>query len=174
MSGEEIVNALRCCASVDGTGCAKCNNEELNNDELLPCADVLKSVAADLIENQQNHIRALMRANDALRRGEALEDRPNIKVLRTMNADRLLELAKADEEGRLFLLPLEPGRPMLYQEYFEWPWVMKDVTLCVQYQSSTGIIFYMGYDVFRGLVERGRITPLSPEGEETLEGKANV
>lgn len=47
---------------------------------------------------------------------------------------------------------------------------MKNVTLCVQYQSSAGIIFYMGYDVFRGLVERGRITPLSREGEETLEG----
>jgi hypothetical protein len=27
---------------------------------------------------------------------------------------------------------------------------------------------------FRGLVERGRITPLSQEGEEMLEGKANV
>lgn len=88
--------------------------------------------------------------------------------------DRLRELAEADKEGRLFLLPLEPGRPMLCQEYFERPWVMKNVTLCVQYQSSAGIIFYMGYDVFRGLVERGRITPLSPEGEETLEGKANV
>lgn len=82
---------------------------------------------------------------------------------------RLRELAEADKEGRLFLLPLEPGRPMLCQEYFERPWVMKNVTLCVQYQSSAGIIFYMGYDVFRGLVERGRITPLSPEGEETLE-----
>ena len=84
------------------------------------------------------------------------------------------EEAKAAEDGRLFLLPLEPGRSMLCQEYFERPWVMKNVTLCVQYQSSTGIIFYMGYDVFRDLVERGRITPLSPEGEKTLEGKANV
>ena len=63
---------------------------------------------------------------------------------------------------------------MLCQEYFERPWVMKNVTLCVQYQSSAGIIFYMGYDMFRDLVERGRITPLSPEGEKTLEGKANV
>lgn len=88
--------------------------------------------------------------------------------------DRLRELAEADKEGRLFLLPLEPGRPMLCQEYFERPWVMKNVTLCVQYKSSAGIIFYMGYDVFRGLVECGRITPLSQEGEETLEGKANV
>lgn len=102
------------------------------------------------------------------------ENGPDIAELRVVNTDRLLELAKADEDGRLFLLPLEPGRSMLCQEYFERPWVMKNVTLCVQYQSSTGIIFYMGYDVFRDLVERGRIAPLSPEGEKTLEGKANV
>ena len=102
------------------------------------------------------------------------ENGPDIAELRAVNTDRLLELAKADEDGRLFLLPLEPGRSMLCQEYFERPWVMKNVTLCVQYQSSTGIIFYMGYDMFRDLVERGRITPLSPEGEKTLEGKANV
>lgn len=97
------------------------------------------------------------------------ENGPDIAELRVVNTDRLLELAKADEDGRLFLLPLEPGRSMLCQEYFERPWLMKNVTLCVQYKSSAGIIFYMGYDVFRGLVERGRITPLSPEGEETLE-----
>jgi hypothetical protein len=96
---------------------------------------------------------------------------PDIAELRVVNTDRLLELAKADEDGRLFLLPMEPGRSMLCQEYFERPWVMKNVTLCVQYQSSAGIIFYMGYDVFRGLVEHGRITPLSPEGEETLEAR---
>lgn len=99
------------------------------------------------------------------------ENGPDIAELRVVNTDRLLELAKADEDGRIFLLPLEPGRSMLCQEYFERPWVMKNVTLCVQYQSSTGIIFYMGYDVFRDLVERGRITPLSPEGEETLEAR---
>lgn len=102
------------------------------------------------------------------------ENGPDIAELRVVNTDRLLELAKADEDGRLFLLPMKPGRPMLCQEYFERPWVMKNVTLCVQYQSSAGIIFYMGYDVFRGLVERGRITPFSQEGEEMLEGKANV
>lgn len=95
-------------------------------------------------------------------------------LCRNCDIDRLEELAEADKEGRLFLLPTEPGRPMLCQEYFERPWVMKNVTLCVQYQSSAGIIFYMGYDVFRGLVECGRITPLSQEGEEMMEGKANV
>lgn len=115
-------------------------------------------------------------AIDRLMMGSPLkeENGPDIAELRVVNTDRLLELAKADEDGRLFLLPLEPGRSMLCQEYFERPWVMKNVTLCVQYKSSAGIIFYMGYDVFRGLVERGRITPLSQEGEEMLEGKANV
>ena len=82
---------------------------------------------------------------------------------------RLRELAEADKEGRLFFLPLEPGRSMLCQEHFERPWVMKNVAPCVQYQSSVGIVFYMGYDVFRGLVEHGKITPLSPEGEKSLE-----
>lgn len=82
---------------------------------------------------------------------------------------RLRELAEADKEGRLFLLPLEPGRSMLCPEHFERPWVMKNVTPCVQYQSSAGIVFYMRYDVFRSLVERGKITPLSPEGEKALE-----
>lgn len=92
-------------------------------------------------------------------------------IARTYGIDinRLRELAEADKEGRLFLLPLESGRSMLCHEYFERPWVMKNVAPCVQYQSSAGIVFYMGYDVFRGLVERGKITPLSPEGEKTLE-----
>lgn len=82
---------------------------------------------------------------------------------------RVRVLAEADKEGRLFLLPLETGRSMLCQEHFERPWVMKNVAPCVQYQSSVGIVFYMGYDVFRGLVEHGKITPLSPEGEKSLE-----
>lgn len=83
--------------------------------------------------------------------------------------DALRELAKANKEGRLFLLPLEPGRSMLCQEHFERPWVMKNVAPCVQYQSSVGIVSYIGYDVFRGLVEHGKITSLSPEAEKTLE-----
>ena len=90
-------------------------------------------------------------------------------LCRNCDLDRLEKLAEADKEGRLFLLPLEPGRPMLCQEHFERTWVMKNVAPCVQYQSSVGVVFHMEYDVFRGLVERGKITPLSPEGEKALE-----
>lgn len=82
---------------------------------------------------------------------------------------RLRELAEADKDGRLFILPLEPGRSMLYQQDFERPCVMKNVAPCIQYQSSAGIIFFMRYYTFSRLVENGRITPLLPEGEKTLE-----
>lgn len=124
-----------------------------------------------LFDEAAEMLDALAQENDALRQILKEENGLDIAELRMVNADRLMELAKADETGRVFLLPLEPGRPMLCQENFERPWVMKNVTPCVQYQSSTGIIFYMGYDVFRRLVERGRITPLSPEGEETMKGE---
>ena len=83
--------------------------------------------------------------------------------------DRLEKLAEADKDGRLFILPLEPGRSMLYQQDFERPCVMKNVAPCVQYQSSAGIIFFMRYYTFSRLVENGRITPRLPEGEKTLE-----
>ena len=83
--------------------------------------------------------------------------------------DRLEELAEADKDGRLFILPLEPGRSMLYQQDFERPCVMKNLAPCIQYQNSAGIIFFMRYYTFSRLVENGRITPLLPEGEKTLE-----
>lgn len=62
-------------------------------------------------------------AIDRLMMGSPLkeENGPDIAELRVVNTDRLLELAKADEDGRLFLLPMEPGRSMLCQEYFERP-----------------------------------------------------
>ena len=91
------------------------------------------------------------------------------RLCRNCDIDRLKELAEADKDGRLFILPLEPGRSMLYQQDFERPCVMKNVAPCIQYQSSAGIIFFMRYYTFSRLVENGRITPLLPEGEKTLE-----
>ena len=62
MTRDEIVTALRCCA--DGSLC-KCCNCELYCEK--NCVGVLKNASADLIENQQRHIEALMQANAALR-----------------------------------------------------------------------------------------------------------
>ena len=62
MTRDEIVTALRCCA--DGSLC-KCCNCELYCEK--NCVGVLKNASADLIENQQRHIEALMKANAGLR-----------------------------------------------------------------------------------------------------------
>lgn len=62
MSKDEIVTALRCCDGGEYDECYKCPMRDGIN-----CRNLLGLAAADLIENQQNHIAALMKANAALR-----------------------------------------------------------------------------------------------------------
>lgn len=65
-----IVTTLRRCA--DDSLC-KCCNCELFCEKNCVC--VLKNAAADLIENQQRHIEALMKANDSLKDAIARRDK---------------------------------------------------------------------------------------------------
>lgn len=66
MTRDEIVAALRCCAS--GVDCAKGNCAFLEpNGAFGECTKKKNTAAADLIENQQRHIEALMKANAGLR-----------------------------------------------------------------------------------------------------------
>ena len=62
MSKYEIVTALRCCDGGEYDECYKCPMRDGIN-----CRNLLDLAAADLIENQQRHIEALMQANAALR-----------------------------------------------------------------------------------------------------------
>lgn len=64
MTRDEIVAALRCCA---GDSCAGCPYDEIFDVEDAKCIGKAMGIAADLIENQQTHIAALMQANAALR-----------------------------------------------------------------------------------------------------------
>lgn len=66
MTRDEIVTALRGCASSEADckgNCAFFGTSSLNKD----CSQKKNTAAADLIENQQRHIEALMQANAALR-----------------------------------------------------------------------------------------------------------
>lgn len=60
MTRDDIVTALRCCAEGECHGCA------IHNDKQR-CQERVLDAAADLIENQQRHIEALLQANAALR-----------------------------------------------------------------------------------------------------------
>ncbi len=85
--------------------------------------------------------------------------------------DRLEELAEADRDGRLVVLPFTSGRTLLCKENIDSPRLMKDVELAIRYCSSCGIVFHMDYNVFCDLVKQGRITAVSEEAEKVLEAK---
>lgn len=82
---------------------------------------------------------------------------------------RLRELADAEKDGRVVVLPFTSGRTLLCKENIDSPQLMKDVELAIRYCSSCGIVFYMGYNVFCDLVKHGRITAVSEEAEKALE-----
>jgi hypothetical protein len=69
MTRDEIVTALRCCTAIYAM-CNDCPCHHKNG-----CEDLAKSAAADLIENQQRHIEALMKANDSLKDAIARRDK---------------------------------------------------------------------------------------------------
>ena len=85
--------------------------------------------------------------------------------------ERLRELAAADKEGRVVVLPFTSGSTLLCEENIDCPRLMKDVGLAIRYCSSVGIVFYMGYNMFCDLVKHGRITAVSEEAERTMEGR---
>ena len=62
MTRDEIVTALRCCGNFDVNKCKPCPLYTVTN-----CRSLLKPAAVNLIENQQRHIEALMKANAGLR-----------------------------------------------------------------------------------------------------------
>ena len=85
MTRDEIVTALRCCAKGLLSECPNCKMYDEAN-----CIVKLKTSAADLIENQQRHIEALMKANDSLKDAIARRD----KQIEDMNQS-MAQLAKA-------------------------------------------------------------------------------
>ncbi len=68
MTRDEIVTALRCCAEGECHGCTMHNDEQR-------CQERVLDAAANLIENQQRHIEALMKANDSLKDAIARRDK---------------------------------------------------------------------------------------------------
>ena len=92
MTRDEIVTALRCCAN--HTACNSC--ELRNTGECLR----IMPVAADLIENQQRHIEALMKANDSLKDAIARRDK-QIEDMKQGMAQLAKAVAVKEEQSEL-------------------------------------------------------------------------
>ena len=74
MTRDEIVNALRCCTSSPSVLECKAKCAFYNGGDMGKCIPEMGSAAADLIENQQRHIEALIQANDSLKNAIARRD----------------------------------------------------------------------------------------------------
>lgn len=81
--------------------------------------------------------------------------------------DRLRELAEADKDGRVAILPCAVGGAMLDVSDPEHPREMKDVHFSVSYASS-GIVFSQPLNIFRQNIAAGYIKPL--EGRDDDQG----
>ena len=84
MTRYEIVTALRCVAVCGGCDCTECESRHIGSGTCVLDQDEYFSAAADLIENQQRHIEALMKANDSLKDAIARRD----KQIEKLAADR--------------------------------------------------------------------------------------
>lgn len=98
MTRDEIVTALRCCANHTA-----CNSCELRNTG--ECLRIMPA-AADLIENQQRHIEALMKANDSLKDAIARRDK-QIEDMKQGMAQLAKAVAVKEEQSELHAMKNE-------------------------------------------------------------------
>lgn len=97
-----------------------------------------------------------------------------MRVLNSIGSyDRLRELAEADKEGRVAVLPCKVGGSMLDMSDIEHPEIMKRLHFAVAYDSSRGVVFYQPYDIFRANFDAAYIQPLSKEAAAMLKEAPN-
>lgn len=82
--------------------------------------------------------------------------------------DRLRELAEADKDGRVAVLPVGTGGAMLDTSYPENPRLIKRVHFAVAYVNK-GVVFHKPYNIFLENIAAGYISPVSKEAEKALE-----
>ena len=86
---------------------------------------------------------------------------------------RLRELAEADRDGRVVVLPCKPDGSMLNTSDPERPEIMKRIHFAVAYVCG-GIVFHQPYNIFIENVAAGYIRPLNEEAEKALEAMKDV
>lgn len=182
MKTEEMVSALRCCASdVDCAGnCPLFGTSTPDED----CSQKKDRGAADRLEELVDRCARYAEEIAALREkvrpceetGLTAEEVAALQkdwsdlctaVGECGGLDRIKELAKADKDGRMAILPCEPGGVMLDMSDLERPEMMKRLHFAVAYVRC-GIVFHQPYKIFLENVAAGHIRPVSNSAEKML------
>lgn len=177
MKTEEIVRSLRWCGTGAEEGCGDCAFEPQCDEDAVGCVGGLCDAAADKIEELVDHCARYAEEIAVLQeRGMLYEEAE--KAVEEVAAlqkdwsdlctvigecgglDRIKELAKADKDGRMAILPCEPGGVMLDMSDLERPEMMKRLHFAVAYVRC-GIVFHQPYKIFSENVAAGHIRPVS-------------
>ena len=161
MKTEDLVADLRVCLRGE---CSACGHECGNAD----CLDRIMEDAADRLEELVDRCARYAEEIAVLReRGKrAVEDAsPYAAAAERQDVgggvlDRIKELAEADKDGRIAILPCEPGGVMLDMSDLERPEMMKRLHFAVAYVRC-GIVFHQPYKIFSENVAAGHIRPVS-------------
>ena len=87
-----------------------------------------------------------------------------MSVLNSMGSyARLRELAEADKDGRLVVLPCKVGGSMLDMSYPEKPSIMKRLHFAVAYENIDGVVYHQPWGIFTENIKAGYIKPISSE-----------
>ena len=73
--------------------------------------------------------------------------------------ERLRELAEADKEGRMVVLPCKVGGSMLDMSYPEKPSIMKRLHFAVAYENIDGVVYHQPWGIFTENIKAGYIKP---------------
>ena len=103
MTRDEIVTALRCYGGDSCEGCPYIETFAVDDEK---CIGEAMGIAADLIENQQRHIEALMKANDSLKDAITRRDK-QIEDMKQGMAQLAKAVAVKEEESELHAMKNE-------------------------------------------------------------------
>ena len=157
MKTEEIVRSLRWCGTGTEESCDDCAFEPQHDEDAVGCVGGLCDAAADKIEELVDRCARYAEEIAVLQK--------DWSDLRTVigecgGLDRIKELDKADKDGRIAILPCEPGGVMLDMSDLERPVMMERLHFAVAYVRC-GIVFHQPYKIFLENVTAGHIRPVS-------------
>lgn len=93
-------------------------------------------------------------------------------VLRTGSMDHLLELCKADREGRVVVLPFQQHKTLFDMSDPQHPELLKNFRISATW-THCGIVFNSPWGIFLQQIEQGYIKQVSEEAEAALKGESH-
>lgn len=122
----------------------------------------LEDIVDRLVQlNDDNLVEEVKNSNDVQWCLSELQDL--LEVIGDMNGARLRELAEADKEGRVVVLPCKVGGSMLDMSYPEKPSIMKRLHFAVAYENIDGVVYHQPWGIFTENIKAGYIKPISSE-----------